>query len=98
MRRQTDQTITKIKTDIDDTENRRRDEEEKKRKERANKIQNEVITSHKKNVEIDWNWQELEEKEDCKELDEVSRGRTDHCRTSRFKSGRARRSSRTSSS
>lgn len=27
-----------------------------------------MITSHKKNVEIDWNWQELEEKEDCKEL------------------------------
>jgi len=49
----------------------RRNEEEKKRKERANKIQNEVITSHKKNVEIDWNWQELEEKEDCKELAEV---------------------------
>jgi hypothetical protein len=30
-----------------------------------------VITSHKKNVEIDWNWQELEEKEDCSELHEV---------------------------
>ncbi len=71
MRRQTDQTITKIKTEIDETENNRRDDEEKKRKERANKIQNEVITSHKKNVEIDWNWQELEEKEDCKELAEV---------------------------
>lgn len=28
-----------------------------------------MITSHKKSVEIDWNWQELEEKEDCKELD-----------------------------
>lgn len=72
MRRQTDETITKIKTEIDVTENNRRDEEEKKRKERANKIQNEVITSHKKNVEIDWNWQELEEKEDCKELAEVT--------------------------
>lgn len=36
--------------------------------ERANKIQTEVITSHKKNVEIDWTWQELEEKEDCEEL------------------------------
>ena len=72
MRRQTDQTITRIKTDIDQTENLRRIEEENKRKERANKIQNEVITSHKKNVEIDWNWQELEEKEDCKELAEVN--------------------------
>jgi len=61
-------TITQIKTDTDETENRRRIEEEKKKKERANQIQNEVITSHKKNVEIDWNWQELEEKEDCKEL------------------------------
>jgi len=71
MRRQTDRTITKIKTEIDEEENNRRDDEEKKRKERANKIQNEVITSHKKNVEIDWNWQELEEKEDCKELSEV---------------------------
>jgi dynein regulatory complex protein 1 len=65
-------TITRIKTDTDDTENKRRDQEEKQKKERANKIQNEVITSHKKNVEIDWNWQELEEKEDCKELADVS--------------------------
>jgi len=48
----------------------RRTREEKAKKERANKIQNEVIQSHKKNVEIDWNWQELEEKEDCKELAE----------------------------
>lgn len=38
-------------------------------RDRAKKIQNEVITSHKKNVEIDWTWQELEEKEDCEELD-----------------------------
>lgn len=38
------------------------------RKDRANAIQTEVITSHKKNVEIDWTWQELEEKEDCEEL------------------------------
>ena len=38
------------------------------RGERANQIQTEVITSHKKNVEIDWTWQELEEKEDCEEL------------------------------
>ena len=29
-----------------------------------------MITSHKKSVEIDWNWQELEENEDCKELDQ----------------------------
>ena len=47
-------------------------QEEKQRKERANKIQTEVITSHKKNVEIDWTWQELEEKEDCEELAKVS--------------------------
>ncbi len=38
---------------------------------RAADIQNEVITSHKKNVEIDWRWQELEEKEDCEELAKV---------------------------
>ena len=38
---------------------------------RANDIQTEVITSHKKNVEIDWTWQELEEKEDCEELAKV---------------------------
>ena len=38
-------------------------------RDRSKKIQNEVITSHKKNVEIDWTWQELEEKEDCEELD-----------------------------
>lgn len=74
MRRQTDQAITQIKTDTDETENKRRVLEDKAKKERSNKIQNEVITSHKRNVEIDWNWQELEEKEDCKELDEVSGG------------------------
>jgi hypothetical protein len=31
-----------------------------------------VLTSHKKNVEIDWAWQELEEKEDCEELAKVN--------------------------
>lgn len=69
IRRRTNLTITEIKTDTDEVENKRRVQEEKLKRERANKIQNEVITSHKKNVEIDWNWQELEEKEDCKELD-----------------------------
>lgn len=34
-------------------------------------IQNEVITSHKKNVEIEWIWNDLEEKEDCEELSKV---------------------------
>lgn len=38
---------------------------------RAAMIQNEVITSHKKNVDIDWRWQDLEEKEDCEELAKV---------------------------
>ena len=42
------------------------------KKERNNKIHTEVITSHKKNVEIDWTWQELEEKEDCQDLARVS--------------------------
>ena len=51
-------------------ENTRRGLEEKKRTERTAKLENEVLISHKKNVEIDWNWQELEEKEDCKELAE----------------------------
>lgn len=62
--------ITKIKNDTEELDKNRRTLEEKNKKERANKIQNEVIQSHKKNVEIDWNWQELEEKEDCKELAE----------------------------
>lgn len=39
---------------------------------RAAMIQNEVITSHKKNVDIDWRWQDLEEKEDCEELAKVN--------------------------
>ena len=39
---------------------------------RAAMIQNEVITSHKKNVDIDWRWQDLEEKEDCEELSKVT--------------------------
>lgn len=59
------QTITKIQNDTNNEEKDRRNKEQKNRDQRAHKIQNEVITSHKKNVEIDWNWQELEEKEDC---------------------------------
>lgn len=39
-------------------------------------IQNEVITSHKKNVEIEWIWNDLEEKEDCEELSKVRRTST----------------------
>jgi len=54
--------------------------EDKSREERANKIQNEVITSHKKNVEIDWNWQELEEKEDCQELANEINIQQDECK------------------
>lgn len=79
IKRQTNLTITQIKTDTDETENKRRIQEEKSRRERANQIQNEVITSHKKNVEIDWNWQELEEKEDCKELDQDIKKQIGEC-------------------
>ena len=68
VRRKTEERIVKIKTDTEELDKNRRTLEDKNKKERANKIQNEVIQSHKKNVEIDWNWQELEEKEDCKEL------------------------------
>jgi len=56
IRRATSEIITKIRSHTDAIENQRRILEEKKRKERANKIQTEVITSHKKNVEIDWTW------------------------------------------
>ena len=72
VRRKTEERIIQIKTETENVDKERRTVEEKNKKERANKIQNEVIQSHKKNVEIDWNWQELEEKEDCKELAEVS--------------------------
>ena len=68
MERQTSDTIYKVRTHTDLLENQRRIGEERLQKERADKIQQEVITSHKKNVEIDWTWQELEEKEDCEEL------------------------------
>ena len=82
IRRQTEEVLIKIKTDTEELDKDRRTREEKAKKERANKIQNEVIQSHKKNVEIDWNWQELEEKEDCKELAEVSlRLLFEHCGT-----------------
>ena len=70
MRRQTDQMIHKVRLETNHKENIRRGLEEKKRIERTAKLENEVLISHKKNVEIDWNWQELEEKEDCKELAE----------------------------
>lgn len=72
MKRKSEEAILKIKTDTEELDKNRRTLEEKAKKERQNKIHNEVIQSHKKNVEIDWNWQELEEKEDCKELAEVS--------------------------
>ena len=62
--------ISKVRLDNNNLENTRRGLEEKKRTERTAKLENEVLISHKKNVEIDWNWQELEEKEDCKELAE----------------------------
>ena len=62
--------INKVRLETNDKENKRRNLEEKKRIERTAKLENEVLISHKKNVEIDWNWQELEEKEDCKELAE----------------------------
>ena len=68
MERQTSDVIYKVRTHTDLLENQRRIGEERLQKERADKIQQEVITSHKKNVEIDWTWQELEEKEDCEEL------------------------------
>ena len=66
--RETTEIITKIRSHAERNENIRRIQEDKLKGERANKIQTEVITSHKKNVEIDWTWQELEEKEDCEEL------------------------------
>ena len=45
---------------------------------RGAKIQNEVITSHKKNVEIEWIWNDLEEKEDCEELSKVITATINH--------------------
>jgi hypothetical protein len=65
---ETSDIITKIRSHADIRENERRILEDRLKKERNNKIHTEVITSHKKNVEIDWTWQELEEKEDCEEL------------------------------
>ena len=56
VRRKTEERIVKIKTDTEELDKNRRTLEDKNKKERANKIQNEVIQSHKKNVEIDWNW------------------------------------------
>ena len=80
IKRETSEIITKIRSHTDATENTRRVQEEKLRKERANKIQTEVITSHKKNVEIDWTWQELEEKEDCEELAKDIEVQKDACK------------------
>ena len=72
MQRETSDIIQQIRSHTDQAENQRRILEEKMKKDRNNKIHTEVITSHKKNVEIDWTWQELEEKEDCEELAKVS--------------------------
>lgn len=80
MERQTSEIITKVRTHTDQLENQRRIGEEKMQRDRAKKIQNEVITSHKKNVEIDWTWQELEEKEDCEELDKDIQVQKEACK------------------
>lgn len=48
--------ITQIRTHANLTENLRRVKEEAEKKARNNQIHVEVITSHKKNVEIDWTW------------------------------------------
>lgn len=80
MKRETSEVITKIRSHTDALENQRRIEEEVAKKERSNKIQTEVITSHKKNVEIDWTWQELEEKEDCEELAKDIEVQKDACK------------------
>ena len=80
MKKETTEVITKIRSHTQDNENQRRIEEEVAKKERSNKIQTEVITSHKKNVEIDWTWQELEEKEDCEELHKDIEVQKDACK------------------
>jgi hypothetical protein len=71
IKKETSEAIEKISSNTHAAENQRRVLEEKTKKERASAIQNEVITSHKKNVDIDWRWQDLEEKEDCEELAKV---------------------------
>ena len=80
LRRQTDEMIEKVRLETNLKENQRRVLEEKKRTERTAKLENEVLISHKKNVEIDWNWQELEEKEDCKELAEDIEEQVKNCK------------------
>ena len=56
MKRNTDEQIMRVRLDNNNMENVRRGLEEKKRQERTAKLENEVLISHKKNVEIDWNW------------------------------------------
>jgi hypothetical protein len=56
LKRNTDGLINQVRNENNNTENIRRGLEEKKRTERTAKLENEVLISHKKNVEIDWNW------------------------------------------
>ena len=49
-------------------ENLRRINEEDQRKQRFERIKEEVHTSYKKNIGIDFKWQELDEREDCEQL------------------------------
>lgn len=56
--------ITKIRLDTDAAENDRRIKENKERDQRYDDIQTEVHNSYQKNIQIDFNWEELEEKED----------------------------------
>ncbi|CAI2360825.1 unnamed protein product [Moneuplotes crassus] len=60
--------ITKIRLDTDEAENDRRIKENKEKDQRYDDIQTEVHNSYQKNIQIDFTWEELEEKEDCEEL------------------------------
>ncbi len=77
VKRSTWDAITRIRSDTDALENKKRITEEKRREDRYNEIQTEVLMSHKKNIGIDLVWQDLLEKEDCEELNAV----LSHCVT-----------------
>lgn len=68
LKRETWEGITKIRSDTDEAENKRRFKAERRRLERYQTIKNEVVQTYKKNEAAEFKWADLLELEQCEEL------------------------------
>lgn len=70
LKRETWEDVSKIRSDADIEENRRRVIEDKQRAERYEIIQDEAIQTSKQNEAVEMRWQDLAELEECDELNQ----------------------------